>query len=86
MAEETAENNAARQAGWELPKWTLCYVQPIIYIYVCMYVCMYIYIYITFHILTAWSVELSTAHYHSHRLAFTECETVMLCRELGIFR
>jgi hypothetical protein len=73
MAEETAENKAARQAGWELPKWTLCYVQPIIIIKK------------KIHILTAWSVELSTTHYHSHRLVFTECDKV-LCRELGIFR
>jgi len=29
MAEETAENKAARQAGWDLPKWTLCYVQSL---------------------------------------------------------
>jgi len=30
MAEEMAENKAARQAGWHLPKWTLCYVQSLI--------------------------------------------------------
>jgi len=30
MAEETAENKASRQVGWDLPKWTLCYVQSLI--------------------------------------------------------
>ena len=29
MAEETAENKAARQSGWDLRKWTLCYVQSL---------------------------------------------------------